>query len=108
MGLTTHLGNFDECIEVQNVQTDYGTFDAQYCLVDVILSVNTSYINVESLTGFNTQNLDIQIRTQPDRRAVSGSFIYILWFIMDASVFWYPNSSYICSAIGQTSVHNFP
>jgi hypothetical protein len=33
MGQSVHLGNFDECIGVENVQSDSGSFRGQHCLV---------------------------------------------------------------------------
>jgi hypothetical protein len=33
MGQSVFLGNFDECIGVENVQTERGPFSGQHCLV---------------------------------------------------------------------------
>jgi hypothetical protein len=33
MGQSVFLGNFDECIAVEDVPTKYGPFRGQYCLV---------------------------------------------------------------------------
>ncbi|KAJ9592881.1 hypothetical protein L9F63_015459, partial [Diploptera punctata] len=61
MGLQTHLGNFDECIEVQNVQTKNSTFDAQYCLVTISLSELDS-VNMGSLSDLESQEDITQIK----------------------------------------------
>ena len=58
MGLRTHLGNFDECIEIQNVQTKTGSFDAQYCLVNVnfimeFTSANKVTLGEDTVSSFN-------------------------------------------------------
>ncbi|PSN39086.1 hypothetical protein C0J52_07350 [Blattella germanica] len=37
MGLLTNLGNFDECIEIENVQTEYGPFNGQHCVASLTL-----------------------------------------------------------------------
>jgi hypothetical protein len=39
MGQTVFLGNFDECIEVENVETDVGAFSGQYCLAALQLNL---------------------------------------------------------------------
>jgi hypothetical protein len=33
MGQSVYLGNFDECVGVENVQTEVGPFSGQHCLV---------------------------------------------------------------------------
>ena len=34
MGQSVFLGNFDECVGVEGVETDSGNFKGQHCLVD--------------------------------------------------------------------------
>ena len=33
MGQSVYLGNFDECVGVENVETDSGNFKGQHCLI---------------------------------------------------------------------------
>ncbi|PSN39094.1 hypothetical protein C0J52_07346 [Blattella germanica] len=42
MGLLINLGNFEECLEVKNIKTEYGKFNAQYCLATIPLPTNKS------------------------------------------------------------------
>jgi hypothetical protein len=38
-GTLTHMGNFEECLEV-NVKEEWGSFKGQHCLVDVDTNVH--------------------------------------------------------------------
>jgi hypothetical protein len=40
-GQSMFLGNFDECIEVENVDTDVGVFSGQYCLAEFRLKLGS-------------------------------------------------------------------
>jgi hypothetical protein len=39
MGTTAHLGNFDECLEV-NVDEDWGSFKGQHCMASVAMNMS--------------------------------------------------------------------
>jgi hypothetical protein len=39
VGNTVHLGNFDECLEV-NVNEDWGSFKGQHCMASVTMNVD--------------------------------------------------------------------
>jgi hypothetical protein len=37
MGTLTHMGNFEECLEV-NVKEEWGSFKGQHCVVDTTIN----------------------------------------------------------------------
>jgi hypothetical protein len=72
MGQSMFLGNFDECIEVEDVDTGVGVFSGQYCLAEF-------HLKAASVPTLSPQNMpDIQVFGRKVRnmrgndRAVSG------------------------------------
>jgi hypothetical protein len=66
MGQTVFLGNFDECIAVEDVPTKYGPFSGQYCLV-------AFHGRTASTRSTNSQNTPDTGGSRGNIRAVAGS-----------------------------------
>jgi hypothetical protein len=74
MGQSVFLGNFDECIEVENVETAVGTFSGKHCLANFQLNLTAiqtpSMQNVPDIEAFrrrvrNAGDIDLSVSGLP-------------------------------------------
>ncbi|PSN39087.1 hypothetical protein C0J52_07351 [Blattella germanica] len=71
MGLLTHLGNFDECIGIENVDTQFGLLSGQHCLASISLAPSVSMKYRDST---DRQNESLQMTDHSANRKAGGIF----------------------------------
>lgn len=79
MGNTIQMGNFDECVNVEDVPSDFGVFSGQHCLVSMS-QVGKSVTQRSAVQMVNEYSVDVfkEERKGADHLEKSVSATYFL------------------------------